>query len=90
MAEGLRALGFNTGHSATPIIPVLFGDDLTCFKACRMLQEEGIFVNPVVSPAVEPGQALIRVSLMATHSFAQIDIALEKFAGVGRALGLIS
>jgi 8-amino-7-oxononanoate synthase len=90
MAEGLRALGFNTGHTSTPIIPVLFGDDLVCFKACRMLQEEGVFVNPVVSPAVEPGNALIRVSLMATHSFAQIDVALEKFAGVGRALGLIA
>lgn len=89
MADGLRGLGFNTGHSATPIIPVLFGDDLACFKACRMLQEEGVFVNPVVSPAVEPGQALIRVSLMASHTFAQIDIALEKFAGVGRQLGLI-
>ncbi len=90
MAEGLRALGFNTGHTTTPIIPVLFGDDLACFKACRMLQEEGVFVNPVVSPAVEPGNALIRVSLMATHSFEQIDVALEKFAGVGRALGLLA
>jgi 8-amino-7-oxononanoate synthase len=90
MAEGLRGLGFNLGHSTTPILPVLIGEDLACFKACRMLQEEGVFVNPVVSPAVEPGHTLIRVSLMATHSFEQIDIALEKFAGVGRALGLIT
>ncbi|MCX7009503.1 MAG: pyridoxal phosphate-dependent aminotransferase family protein [Kiritimatiellaeota bacterium] len=89
MTDGLRGLGFDTGHSATPIIPVLIGDDLLCFKACRMLQEEGVFVNPVVSPAVEPGHTLIRVSLMASHTFAQIDIALEKFALVGRALGLI-
>ena len=90
MSDGLRALGFNIGHSATPIIPVCIGDDFMCFKVCRMLQEAGVFVNPVVSPAVEPGNALIRVSLMATHTFAQIDVALEKFAGVGRALGLIS
>ena len=61
-----------------------------CFKVCRLLQDEGVFVNPVVSPAVQPGHALIRVSLMATHTFAQIDRALEKFEKVGRLLGLIS
>ncbi len=88
MADGLRGMGFSLGNSVTPILPVGIGDNLVCFKACRLLQEEGVFVNPVVAPAVEPGHALLRVSLMATHTFAQIDVALEKFEKVGRALNL--
>ena len=89
MADGLRGMGYSLGNTCTPILPVHIGDNVACFKACRMLHEEGVFVNPVVSPAVEPGHALIRVSLMATHTFAQIDFALEKFAGTGKALGLL-
>jgi 8-amino-7-oxononanoate synthase len=90
MAGGLRALGYDLGNSTTPIIPVLVGEDLKCFQMCRALQDEGVFVNPVITPAVEPGRALLRVSLMATHSFEQIDRALEKFEIVGRRLGVIS
>ena len=90
MADGLRKMGFSLGDTATPILPVFIGDNFVCFKVCRLLQDEGVFVNPVVSPAVQPGHALIRVSLMATHTFAQIDRALEKFEKVGRLLGLIS
>lgn len=89
MADGLRKMGFAIGNSASPILPVQIGDNFVCFKACRLLQEEGVFVNPVVAPAVEPGHALLRVSLMATHSFAQIDEALGKFEKVGRTLSLI-
>lgn len=89
LADGLRKLGFSLGNSVTPILPVEIGDNLVCFKACRMLQDEGVFVNPVVSPAVEPGHALLRLSLMATHTFDQIDVALEKFEKVGKALGLL-
>ena len=55
---------------------------------CKRLEEEGVFVNPVVSPAVRPAQELIRISLMATHTDAQIDFALEKLAKVGKELGL--
>ena len=65
------------------------GDDRLCFTFCRLLQDEGVFVNPVVVPGVEPGKALLRVSLMATHTFAQIDFALEKFEKVGRQTGLV-
>jgi 8-amino-7-oxononanoate synthase len=89
MADGLRAMGFSLGTSVTPILPVFIGDDLRCFKVCRLLQDEGVFVNPVITPAVDPGGALIRVSLMATHTFAQIDMALEKFEKVGKALNLL-
>jgi len=89
MADGLRNMGFVLGNSTTPILPVQIGDNFVCFKACRLLQEEGVFVNPVVAPAVEPGHALLRVSLMATHTFDQIDVALEKFEKIGKMLGLI-
>ncbi len=90
LSAGLKSLGFNLGRSCTPILPVFVGDDRVCFKFCRLLQDEGVFVNPVVVPAVEPGNALLRVSLMATHTFAQIDAALDKFAKVGRQTGVIS
>ncbi|MCX8109524.1 MAG: aminotransferase class I/II-fold pyridoxal phosphate-dependent enzyme [Verrucomicrobiae bacterium] len=89
MKQGLKSLGFDLGASQTPILPVYCRDLLTTFKFCKKLEEEGVFVNPVVSPGVPPGQELLRVSLMATHTDAQIDFALEKFAKVGRELGLI-
>ncbi len=89
MKEGLESLGFHTGGSETPIIPVRVGDTVSTFTACVMLQEEGVFVNPVVPPAVPEGDCLIRVSLMATHSFEHIDFALSKLEKVGRKLGVI-
>ncbi|MDD5675124.1 MAG: aminotransferase class I/II-fold pyridoxal phosphate-dependent enzyme, partial [Chitinivibrionales bacterium] len=89
MTHGLKTMGYDLGATETPILPVFIGDDLTCFKMCRILQEEGIFVNPVVSPAVELGHSLLRVSLMATHTFEQIDFALDKFHSVGKKLGVL-
>lgn len=90
MKQGLLSLGFNLGDSETPVLPVYCGDLLTAFRMTKRLEEEGVFVNPVVPPAVAPGRELIRISLMATHTDAQIDFALEKLAKVGRELGLIS
>lgn len=90
LMDGLRALGFNLGHTQTPIIPVLVGDNMKVFIFCKRLQEEGVFVNPVVAPAVQSGNQLIRLSLMSTHTPDQIDFALEKIAGVGRELELIA
>jgi len=89
MKQGLLSLGFHLGASETPILPVYIRDLLKTFRFCRRLQEEDIFVNPVVSPGVPPGEELLRVSLMATHTFEQIDRALEKFEMVGRELGII-
>ncbi len=89
MLNGLKELGFDTGDSNTPVIPVLIGDMFTTFRMCIRLQEEGVFVNPVVPPAVQPNQSLIRISLMATHTDAQIDTALEALARVGKELGII-
>jgi len=89
MKQGLVSLGFDLGASETPILPVYCRDLLATFKLCKRLQEEGVFVNPVVPPGVQPGHELIRISLMATHSDSQIDFALEKLGKVGRELGLI-
>jgi 8-amino-7-oxononanoate synthase len=89
MKQGLRSLGYNLGTSESPILPVYVRDLLTTFRLCKRLDEEGVFVNPVVSPAVPPGQELIRISLMATHTDRQIDFALEKLAKVGKELRLI-
>lgn len=89
MKQGLISLGFNLGASETPILPVYSHNLITAFKMCKRLEEEGVFVNPVVSPAVPPGQELIRISLMATHTDRQIDFALEKLGKVGKELGLL-
>ncbi|MGD0259744.1 MAG: pyridoxal phosphate-dependent aminotransferase family protein [Verrucomicrobiota bacterium] len=89
MKQGLRDLGFDLGDSETPILPVYCRDLMVAFKICKRLQEEGLFVNPVVSPAVAPGQELIRISLMATHTDKQVDFALDKLGKVGKELGLI-
>ena len=75
--EGFRSRGFEIGHTSTPIIPLFIRDDFKTFAITRDLLEEGIFVNPVVSPAVAPTDTLIRFSLMATHSMEQVDRALE-------------
>lgn len=89
MLKGLRELGFETGPSETPIIPVIVGENETAFKAAMMLQEEGVFVNVAISPAVPDGRALIRTSYMATHTEEQLDRVLSAFEKVGKALGLI-
>ncbi|MEJ5201205.1 MAG: pyridoxal phosphate-dependent aminotransferase family protein [Anaerolineales bacterium] len=89
MRAGFKALGFNTGHSVTPVIPIIIGDDQLTFLAWKRLFEEGVFVNPVISPAVSPGRQLLRTSYMATHTDEQLDRVLETFAKVGKELGLI-
>lgn len=89
MLKGFRDLGFETGPSETPIIPVIVGESEIAFKAAMMLQEEGVFVNVAISPAVPEGHALIRTSYMATHTEEQLDRVLAAFEKVGKALGLI-
>lgn len=89
MRAEFRHLGFNVGASATPIIPVIIGDDTRTFMAWKALYEAGVYTNSVVSPAVSPELALLRTSYMATHTDEQLDRVLATFAEVGRALGLI-
>jgi 8-amino-7-oxononanoate synthase len=89
MKQELEGLGFDTGHSDSPVIPILVGDDFTTFTMAKRLQEEGVFANAIVPPAVPPGQALIRTSFMATHAREHLDQALAALAKVGRELGVI-
>jgi 8-amino-7-oxononanoate synthase len=89
MRSGLQALGFETGVSVTPIIPILVGDMEKTFIAWKMCFEAGLYTNAVVSPAVPPDQCLLRTSYMATHTDEQIDRALGILGEVGRGLGLI-
>ncbi|MDE6654329.1 MAG: pyridoxal phosphate-dependent aminotransferase family protein [Muribaculaceae bacterium] len=87
--EGFRNMGCEIGNTSTPIIPLFIRDNFKTFAITRDLLNEGIFVNPVVSPAVAPNDTLIRFSLMATHTKEQVTTALEKIQKVFRAYELI-
>lgn len=87
--DNFKRMGFDIGKSETPIIPLYIRDNLKTLKLTRMLLDEGVFVNPVVSPAVSKDSTLIRFSLMATHTKDQVDIALAKFDKLGKKLGII-
>jgi 8-amino-7-oxononanoate synthase len=76
--NGFRQLGFEIGSTETPIIPLFVRDNEKTFTVTKMLLDEGVFVNPVISPAVAPDDTLIRISLMATHTIEQIDYAIDK------------
>lgn len=85
----IKDAGFDTGHTETPIIPIYIRDDYKTFQLTKMLQDDGVFVNPVVSPAVASTSSLIRFSLMATHSFDQIEQAIEKLAKISKKLDIL-
>lgn len=87
--DGFRQMGCEIGHTSTPIIPIFIRDNEKTFMITKMLFEEGIFVNPVVSPAVAPKDTLIRFSLMATHSKEQVDCAFDKIQKVFKQMGVI-
>ncbi len=89
MLKGFKELGFDVGVSQTPIIPIIVGDDELAFKMVMMLQQEGVFANVAVSPAVPPGKSLIRTSYMATHTSEHLEFVLAAFRKVGKLLGLI-
>ena len=86
----LKELGFDIGKTETPIIPIYVRDDLKTFMLTQMLVEEGVFVNPIISPAVRSDSSLIRFSLMATHSLEQIDIAIHKIHKIASKLGIVT
>ena len=89
MKQGLDALGFDTGASQTPVIPIVVGELERCFKVWRWLHDQGIFVNPVVPPAVPPrAHAADGISLTAGHTRQQLGWALDKLAEAGRKFGL--
>jgi 8-amino-7-oxononanoate synthase len=88
-ADGLRSMGLDTGESKTPVVPIVVGEDTTALRLVWRLHEEGVFVNCVLSPATPPGRALIRTSLMATHTREQLTQALEAIEKVAREVGLV-
>lgn len=83
-------LGFNTGGTQSPIIPIHVGEDMQTFEFWRALYENGVFTNPVISPAVPQGHGLIRTSYMATHTEDILDQIIDIFARLGKQFGLIS
>ena len=87
--ESFKSLGFNTGKSESPIIPLFIGDDVKALTLTQILLEDGIFINPVVSPAVPREDSLIRYSLMATHTKEQVDISIEKIFKAAKKLGVL-
>ncbi len=89
MRAGYQSLGFDIGKSETPVVPIIIGDDMKTFMFWKALFENGVFVNPVISPAVAPGHQLLRTSYMATHTNDQLDRVLEVFGRVGKELGII-
>ena len=88
--QGFKSVGFNTGKSESPIIPLFIGDDVKALTLTKVLLEDGVFINPVVSPAVPKEDSLIRYSLMATHSREQVDISIEKITKAAKKLGVFN
>jgi 8-amino-7-oxononanoate synthase len=89
MREGFTALGFDTGNSVTPVIPIIIGDDMKTFIFWRALLDNGVYVNAIISPATPPGRQLLRTSYMATHTDDQLDRVLGIFEQVGKQLEII-
>lgn len=89
MKRELDTLGFDTGDSDSPVIPLLVGEDRMAFAMAMQLQEAGLFVNPVITPAVPAGRAMLRTSYMATHTREHLDLALDALSKVGRDLGVL-
>lgn len=89
MRDGLKSLGYDTGNSNTPIIPIIIRDEYRTALAWRALIDEGVYTNPVIPPGVPPNLSLLRTSYMATHRREHLDRALEAFKIVGERLDLI-
>jgi 8-amino-7-oxononanoate synthase len=89
MNKELTAMGYHTGNTETPIIPVFINDLEKTFMLWNFLRDYGIFTNPVIAPAVPPEDSLIRTSFTATHTDADLEFILKGFKQGGKALGLI-
>ena len=89
MMKAFKKMGFDTGVTETPIIPLLMGEMELAFTMWKTLSDEGVFVNPVAPPATPPGRCLIRTSYMATHTDEMLDKVLVILEKAGRKLGII-
>ena len=86
---GLTALGFDTGASATPITPVITGDESATQRFAHELFDAGVFAPAIVFPTVARGGARVRTIVTADHTDADLDEALAAFGSVGASLGLV-
>ena len=89
MKDAYTQLGFDTGPSETPVIPIIIGEDIPTFKFWKKLFKEGVYTNPVIYPAVPRGSSRLRTSYIATHTEEQLNFVLEKFEKVGKKFGII-
>lgn len=89
MRNSFIEMGYNVGPTLTPIIPLIIGDMDKCFILWKEVTDDGLFVNPVIPPAVPQGRSLIRTSYIATHTDEQLDFALDVFKKAGKKLGII-
>jgi 8-amino-7-oxononanoate synthase len=89
MRAGYQRLGYDTGASETPVIPIMIGEEMPTFMMWRALFDAGVYTNAVIPPAVPPNQSLLRTSYMATHTDEQMDRVLMLFEQVGKGAGVI-
>ena len=84
-----KARGFDIGHTQSPIIPLFVRDLQKCLTAVKMALDEGVFITPVIPPAVPEDSVIVRFALMATHSFAQLDEGIDRLTKIFRKLEII-
>jgi 8-amino-7-oxononanoate synthase len=89
MLRGYQEMGYDTGDSETPVIPIMIGDDTPTFMMWRALYDSGVYTNAAVPPAVPPNKSLLRTSYIATHTDEQMDRVLMLFEQVGKGVGVI-
>ncbi|MEK7447863.1 MAG: pyridoxal phosphate-dependent aminotransferase family protein [Planctomycetota bacterium] len=89
MMVAFKKMGFNTGETQTPIIPLVIGEVMQTFKFWKQLFENGVFSNPVITPAVPPDRSMIRTSYMATHQDDELNKVLDICQRVGKEMGII-
>jgi 7-keto-8-aminopelargonate synthetase-like enzyme len=89
MIAGFSARGFDVGNTETAVVPIIVGDDQKTFAFWQYLYDHGVYVNPVISPAVPPNRALLRTSYMAIHSDEDLEIVLDVAEKGGKELGII-
>lgn len=82
--NNLHEMGYDTGESTTPVVPVIIGEEMKTFSVWKELMKNGVYTNPVISPAVPADRSLLRTSYMATHTRDQLDFCLEAFHKVGK------
>jgi glycine C-acetyltransferase len=87
--EGIDSMGYNTGGSVTAIVPIIVGNEKDTLELCKMVNDEGVFICPILFPAIPKGTNRLRAHVLTTHTSEDIDEALDIFERSGKKLGLI-